>query len=438
MKYGERKTIEIKSVDRKGRGCGEVNDRPACVHFTIPGETVEGTFVGRKKGVKKFELEQIVTESEHRVKPKCPNAGKCGGCAWQHVDYSHQLELKRGLINTALDSEDVGITLDKIEACPLQYHYRNRMDYCVGPEGQIGLKEPGRWNKYVDLDTCMMLSPQAVGVLEAVRGWMTENSIEPWNVFRRTGYLRYIVIREGKNTNERMVTVVTHKGEMPAKDDLTERMKPLATTLYHGINPEITDLSISERLKLLHGNEYLTESVNGRSYFIHPNSFFQTNTVMAGKLMDKVSEHVVASGAKKLLDLYCGVGFFAIGLAETVDEVYGVELDDHAIAMAKKNAGLNRVENTSFVSAAAESLIWKDWQPDTVIIDPPRAGLHPKVIETLLEESPQYIVYVSCNYVSFCRDFSRLKEKYDIKDISAFDLFPNSPHAEMVVFLERK
>ncbi|MEA3248876.1 MAG: 23S rRNA (uracil(1939)-C(5))-methyltransferase RlmD [Patescibacteria group bacterium] len=437
MKYGEKKTIEINSVDRKGRGCGEVNERPACVYFTIPGETVEGSFVGRKKGFKKFELDELITPSPHRVEPECPHAGTCGGCAWQHIDYAHQLELKLGLINETLEAGGIE-RLESIEPCPQKFHYRNRMDYCVGPEGQVGLKEPGRWNSYVDLETCMLLSPRAVEVLREFKNWIRENRIEPWNVFKRAGYVRYIVIREGKNTKERMVTIVTAKGDLPARDDLVHRLAPLTTTLYHGINPEITDLSISSKLELLHGEQSLTESVLGWKFAIHPNAFFQTNTVMAEKLLAKVSNYVANIGARILLDLYCGVGFFSIGVADAVGKVIGIELDDQAIASAKRNAHMNGIANATFTTAAAESLIWKDEKPDVVIIDPPRAGLHPKVVSTLLEEQPPYIIYVSCNYVSFARDFATLKEIYDIKELSAFDLFPHSPHAETVALLKRR
>jgi len=438
MKFGENKTIGIKTVDRKGRGIGEVNGRPVCVSFTIPGETVEATFASRKKGIKKFDLENILSASPHRIEPECPHAGTCGGCAWQHIDYAHQLELKRGLINDALREGGIEREIAAVEPCPQKFHYRNRMDYCVGPEGQVGLKEPGRWNSYVDLDTCLLLSPGAVELMHAFKGWMRENHVEPWNAFKYTGYLRYLVIREGKNTGERLATVVTHEGQLPAADDLARRLAPFATTIYHGINPEITDLSVSSRLELLHGEPQLTESVRGKKYMIHPDSFFQTNTIMAERLLARVAGHIAATGARTVLDLYCGVGFFSIGIADAVSEVFGVELDEKAISMAERNAQPSGATNAKFVSAAAESLIWKDRRPDAVIVDPPRAGLHPKVIATLLEEQPAHIIYVSCNYMSFVRDWARLSERYEIADLAALDLFPHSPHVETVALLKAR
>jgi len=438
MKYGEQKTFEITHVDRKGRGCGKVNDRPACAHFVIPGETMEGKFVGRKKGVKKFEVENLTNKSPHRVDPECEHAGECGGCAWQHIAYEHQLELKRELINSALRENEVGHEIESVIPCPQPYRYRNRMDYCVGDRGEVGLKKPGRWNQYVDLHDCRLVSDMAVAALMEFKKWLNENQVTPWNVFRHTGYARYLVVREGKNTGERLLTIVTAPGELPAREQLLNQLKPFATTIYHGVNPDIADLSITDQMELLHGEPFLTEEIAGRKYRIPPNSFFQTNSMMAEKLMEVVRDYVVNADTEKLLDLYCGVGFFAVGLADAAKEVYGVELDDAAIHAARNNADLNQINNVRFDSAKAESLIWEEFGPDTVILDPPRSGLHPKVIDTLLERRPKTMVYVSCKYESFIRDWQLLSSRYELADMQALDLFPHSPHVEVVSLLQLK
>ncbi len=425
-------------MDRKGRGCGLVNDRPACAHFVIPGETIEGKFVGRKKGVKKFEVERLTNLSPYRVNPECRHAGECGGCAWQHIDYSYQLTLKRDLINDTLCTNNVDHQINAVIPCPHPYRYRNRMDYCVGDRNEVGLKKPGRWNQYVDLQDCRLVSDMAVAALMEFKKWLRENRITPWNVFRHEGYARYLVIREGKNTNRRLLTIVTAPGELPKRDQLLNRLKPYATSIYHGINPEIADLSIAPQMELLYGEPYLTEKIAERKYCIPPNSFFQTNSVMAEKLMEVVRDYVVGADTKKLLDLYCGVGFFAVGLADAAAEIYGIELDDAAIRAARNNAELNQISNVRFDSAKAESLIWEDFGPDTVILDPPRSGLHPKVIDTLLGRQPKTIVYVSCKYESFIRDWQLLSAEYELTDMKALDLFPHSPHVEVVSLLQLK
>lgn len=449
MKFGDKLTLEIKTVDKKGRGIGHApSGKSAAVPFTAPGETVEASLISRDKTAFKMKLEQIITPSPHRITPRCKYAGKCGGCAWQQFDYAYQLELKRGLVNDALEAAGIGRRIEAVVPAKETFNYRNRMDYAVGWKGEIGLKEPGRWNAYIDLDECHLLSPQAVEVMALFRAFMKEHKLEPWDAKFQKGFVRYLVIREGKNTSQRMVTVITAEGELPATDALVAALtapgsdgKPLATTIYHGINPSVTDLSIAERLTLLHGAPLLEELIDGRTFSIHPNSFFQTNTQMAEALVHKVREFLSADGGaapQVLLDLYCGVGLFGICLAKDAKRVVGVEIDPYAIDMARANATRNGLTNTEYFAAKTESLVWDKEEPDTVIIDPPRAGLHPAVVETLLTRRPPRLIYVSCNYESFAREWKALSAAYDIKRIEAMDLFPHSPHVELVSLLTLK
>lgn len=438
MKFGEKAAFLIEGVDKKGRGCGKIGGRTACVPFAAPGEEVEATLVKRAQGVLRMRLERVVKPSPHRVEARCPYAGKCGGCAWQQFDYAQQRELKRGLVNAALEAAGLGRRIDEVSPAPSLFYYRNRMDYCVGPEGQLGLKEPGRWNAYLDLDECHLLSPESVEVMRRFRAYMKERGLAPWNAFKQEGFVRYLVIREGKNTGKRMVTVVTSEGELPGSDALVASLGALATTVYHGVNPEVTDLSLASRLTLLAGEPALVEKVDGRSFAIHPNSFFQTNTAMAEALVGRVRALLAPRRPAVLLDLYCGVGLFGICLAGDAGRVVGVEIDPEAIEAARANAAANGVANATYHAAKAESLVWETERPDVVIVDPPRAGLHPKVVKTLLEKLPERIVYVSCNYESFCREWKELGKAYELSSVEALDLFPHSPHVELVSLLERK
>lgn len=435
MKYGDKITLQIEKVDRKGRGLGQINGRPVGAYFCVPGETVEGTFYARKQGVKLITTEKIVRPSPYRVAAPCPYAGRCGGCLWQQFDYKHQLELKRELINRALEAGGLTERIRDVIPCPSQTYYRNRMDYCVSPKGEVGLKEPGRWNAWLDLEDCYLLSPDAVKALNAFRAYIKETGLEPWDADRQKGYVRYLVIREGKNTDQRLLTVVTSAGDFPDPDGLVKVLAPFATTIYHGVNPTVTDLSLAAKLTLLHGQPLLEEKIAGRTFRIHPNSFFQTNTLMAEKLLATVAEYLEPTRPQILLDMYCGVGFFGIGLSDRAEQVIGIELDEQAIVMARENAARNGLTNATYHAAKAESLIWENEKPDTVIVDPPRAGLHPKVAKKLLERAPERLVYVSCNYESFVRDFAVLRNGYRITEMRALDLFPHSPHVELVTLL---
>lgn len=437
MKFGDKARFQITKVDGKGRGCGLVNGRPACAYFTAPGEEIEAVLAARRQGVLSFDLMNIVTPSPKRVSPRCRHAGQCGGCIWQMFDYELQLELKRGLVNDALDGAGLGRPIDKVVPCPELFDFRNRMDYCVGWRGEVGLKRPGRWNAYLDLEECHLLSPEAVEVVRRFRDWMKKNGVAPWDGRRHAGYARYVVIREGKNTGQRMVTIVTSTGDLPAETELIAALQPLATTLYHGINPTITDLSLAPELRLIYGPENLTEEVDGRKFLIPPNSFFQTNTGMAGELARTVGSFL-DDGPKTILDLYCGVGFLGISVARPGRRIVGVEIDEAAVAVARRNAELNGVTDASFTAAAGESLVWQDERPDAVIIDPPRSGLHPKVARLLVERRPERLIYVSCNHNSFVRDWKILSAGFAVKELRALDLFPHGPHVELVASLTRR
>jgi 23S rRNA (uracil-5-)-methyltransferase RumA len=437
MKYGDKARIAITGVDRKGRGTGTIGNRKAVAYFTIPEEIIDATMVKRGRGAAHFSTDAIVTPSPHRIKAPCPYAGKCGGCAWQQFDYAHQLELKKGLLNEALEAAGTGIRIDAVEPAPEIFYYRNRMDFTFGRDGELGLKEPGHWNRYVNLESCHLLSKGADTVLALMREHMRKFDIQPWDADRQEGYLRYCVIREGKRTNERMVTIVTSVGKMPEREALIEALKPHATTIYHGINPTITDVSYVDQLELLHGNEFMKETVDGKTFLIHPNSFFQTNSVMADRLVATVREFLVDKKPETLLDLYCGGGMFGIALASNAMRVVGVEIEPAAIEMAKKNAELNGITNTEFFAAKSEKHSWDELAPDTVIIDPPRAGLHPNVITDLLRNRPPRLIYVSCNIERFAAEWAALGTAYRIERIRALDLFPHSPHAEVVALLTK-
>jgi 23S rRNA (uracil1939-C5)-methyltransferase len=439
MKYGETRQLHIEEMDHKGRGCGKINDRRACAYFAFPGETVEARLVGRAQGSLKMEADEILEGSPHRIEPACPHAGECGGCKWQQLDYEYQLNLKHELVSEALAPVGLAHELPPVTPCPEPYYYRNRMDYAFGWQGELGLKAPGRWNKYVNLTDCRLLSPETPAILDAIRAWRDQHELQPWDSKFHRGFLRYLTIREGKNTNERLIMLLTTSEELPAaaREDLIARLKPHATTLLHGISDRLTDLSIADKTETLFGPDHLTEEIAGVRFRIPVNSFFQTNSLMAAALVETVKTMLGPQPINHLLDLYCGAGFFGLCLAGLAQKVTGIELDEAAIRLAETNAAANEIKHATFQAAAAESLIWKDETPDTVIIDPPRVGLHPKVTETLLANRPARLAYISCNYRSLARDWQTLKTAYRCTALQALDLFPHSPHVETVALLER-
>ncbi len=454
MKFGDDLQGRIERMDEKGRGVftyqmphAADGTRQVVVPFTTVSDEIDATFMKRDQGNWIANLKEVTHPSPDRVTAPCPHAGVCGGCLWQHMSYPAQLELKRTQINQALERAGHDERIKEVVPSTNTLYYRNRMDYVVGWQGTVGLKEYGSWNRYLDLQTCLLLDDTTPIILQHVRDWMKEQTLSAWDARRHTGLIRYCVIRLGRNTNERMVTIIVKDAAAiseAARKGLTDRLAPLTTTLYLGENQEITDLSLAKTLTLLHGKEYLSEEVNGLRYLVHPNSFFQTNSDMAATLQTTVLRFLgldraaPSSPSPFVMDLYCGSGFFGIACAKAGARVYGHELDAPAIELAQKNAVNNNVaEQATFGAGPAEDLDWKALNPDAVIIDPPRSGLHPRALEMLLEKKPPTIVYVSCSYRRLVEELKQFKTLYRVEAIEALDLFPQTPHVEVVTKLVR-
>jgi 23S rRNA (uracil-5-)-methyltransferase RumA len=336
------------------------------------------------------------------------------------------------------------------------------MDFMFGWRGELGLKEAGKWWSVVDLPKCFLQSEEANEILRRVSEWSKKSDLLFWDNKKQTGFLRALVIREGKNTGERLVMLVTAESEMGVDISVVDknqrspviRRQPndwreifldlfedgVATSVLCGISRRATDLSIADEIVALNGKPWLHEEINGLKYRIAPNSFFQTNSEMAAELQNTVTEFVAPKPEQKIADLYCGAGFFSLAFARAGAEVVGVEMDKAGIEAAKVNAELNAIKADFFAAKIEDYFKDKNLAVDfdTVVLDPPRAGLHPKVLETLIEVLPQKIIYVSCNYNNLAKELPNFLQHYKISRIRALDLFPQTPHVEVVIELEKK
>ncbi len=447
--------MKIEGYDEKGRGLGQIEILPNEIRqvvtpFTAQGDEVEATFVKREYGLKICQLDKVIQPGPDRVAAPCPHAGVCGGCLWQHLDYRAQLKEKERGVRELFAQLNLDDKIKPIIPADETLGYRNRMDYCVGWNSEIGLKEYGSWNRYVDIKECLLLKPGVKDILQIVRDLMKQFDLQPWDAKFHKGDIRYVVIRDGQNTQQRMINLVIQDASrinQEARQFLSDKLKPFCTTLLLGQLSKPTDLSLAESFETLLGNEWLEEKVNDITYQIHPNSFFQTNSAMAAHLQQVVLNELQDTKYKiqSLLDLYCGLGFFGIAAAKQQKklEVHGYELDEEAIKLAGRNADLNGVKTQChFFSGKAEDLSWKDVDAQAVIVDPPRSGLHPRVIKTLLDDSghlhPSTIIYVSCNYHRLKDELPAFLQKYEIASIQPLDLFPQTPHIEVVVTMIKK
>lgn len=445
VKFNDLVRGTITRVDEKGRGIfvvqmGNGKPRDVAVPFAYPGDEVEVMITRRVAGAFVAELKQIITQSPNRLSVSTDLAHEHPGMIWSRLKYETQREIKRDAINTAFADAGHAERINEVIPAVSTEFYRNRMDYVIGPNGEVGLKQYGNWSRFLNMTDDPLLSADATAILEASRQFVKTSGLNPWDNRSYIGDLRYVVVREGKKTRQRMITLVVHDASRITAEHRTwlkEKFAPLCTSLLIGEQPKTTDISLAETFEPVFGNPWLEEEVNSIRYRISPNSFFQTNSEMAAKLQDAVVQMISSAN---ILDLYCGLGFFSIALAKKnpTAKIHGVEIDADAITLASQNALANGVaDRCEFTAAKAEDLSWKNIPADTIILDPPRAGLHPRVIETVLEMKPREIVYVSCNFHRLVEELKQFKTAYRIESVTALDLFPHTPHVEVVAKLVR-
>ncbi|MDE2040492.1 MAG: 23S rRNA (uracil(1939)-C(5))-methyltransferase RlmD [Elusimicrobia bacterium] len=384
-------------------------------------------------------------------KPRCRHFGACGGCQLQDLSYEQQLLSKSERVERLL--KPLGVPLGQARPAPQAWQYRNKMEFSFGdvyppapggPALKLGLKPQGRWYEILDLSECFLLSEETPGLLESVRRWAVEEGLPPFNSRRRVGLLRHLVLREGKNSGERMVVLVTSPGDIPRQSfiDAVLRAYP-ATTIVRGVNGKASDTAVCDRLAALLGPGFIFEELRlgGRRlrYRISPQSFFQTNTGGAEALYSLLLEWAGELGPRAALDLYCGGGGIALALAGVCGKVYGAELNAAAVEDARANAELNAIANAGFFTGSVETLLPSllALGADLAVVDPPRAGLHPAAVKALAAGGPPSLLYVSCNPESLARDLGALAGHYSPRRAAVLDLFPQTRHVETVVQLDR-
>lgn len=372
----------------------------------------------------------------------CPNKKVCGSCSWSHIPYQKQLDQKLSDINGSFALKELDLQCTTILPSPITEHYRNRMDFVIDFEGRVGMREKGKWWKVIDGHTCFLSDQKIETLFHQIREWAKTSGISYYDRKAHTGLLRYAVLRATR-TGETMVTIVTSKPETEEeKKTLVESQKKAAeqlapTTWIWSQNSTITDVSFGDTLTVISGPGYIQEKISESVYQISPNAFFQTNSHAALLLLDTVREFCGDLKDKTLLDLYCGSGFFSIALAGQANQTIGLEMNPEAIKDAKINADLNHVA-VEYKGVKTEESDWINLNADVVILDPPRSGMHDKALQDILEHPPERIVYVSCNYKNFAREMVELQKIYHVEKMRAIDMFPHTPHVELVTSLVRK
>lgn len=389
--------VKIDKLSHDFRGITRVNDKVTFISDTLPGEVVDIKITNSKKNIDEAKVISYVDISEDRVKPACPYYDLCGGCDTSYIKYDKVIEYKKDIVIDIMKRyANVDINPNIIYDGNI-YGYRNKISLKVN-SGKLALVKEDS-NELVNINKCLLANDNINKVIEVLNDITLDDIHE-------------III---KGTDDIMVIVNGNiDGEM-----LIDPLKNYA-------------LSIVLNDKVIYGSEYVNIKVGDYFYAIYPKSFFQVNTGMIEKLYDKVREY--AAAGKKLLDLYCGAGTIGIYLASNFDDVLGIEVNSDAVRGANLNKNINNIENINFQCKKANEII--SIEADTVVVDPPRAGLDKVTVNKLLSSNVKKIVYVSCNPITLARDINLLNDKYEVGDMTLFDMFPNTKHVECVCLLK--
>lgn len=379
-----------------------------------------------KKKKKKMLLDLALKHCANPSQPACRHFGECGGCMFQDIPYESQCSLKIDYLNTILDEIHPVTTI--IPSHPLRY--RNRMDY-VTAFGKIGLRQAGRYRHVVDIESCEILQERANTLLKQARSLLP--AVEGYDYLTHSGYLRYCVIRQARFTGQVMVNFVVAHPENRLSDSI-EPIVEAADSVSILLSDGMADLSFGPVLETVRLG-YIEETFDGIRYRITPNSFFQSNSEIALALYRAIRDEV---DGERVLDLYSGVGSIGLYVASRAKHVTGVEILGEAVSCAEENRRLNSIENVSFLCGDSLQYLKESGETyDTVIIDPPRAGIHPKAAGALNQCGAATIIYVSCNPTALRNDLIAL-DNYAIRSLEAYDMFPQTPHVETLAILKRK
>lgn len=451
MRKGSEVTVKIEKTQFPSVGVGTLGERKIYVKGAFPGQVVAGRVKKKRQEFAELKLTNIVEKCEYEIDAPCELFGQCGGCTSQNLKYEKQLELLGQEVKDLFVEANIptGEFLGVVGSSD-QWEYRNKMEFTFGDlekggELTLGMHMKGKSFGIVTVDNCLIVDEDFRKVIRATLDYFRKQDLTYYRIMKRVGYLRHLVVRKAINTGELMVNLVTTTQESFDLTEWTEIItnidyKGTLVSVLHTENDSFSDAVICDKLNVLYGRDYIIENLLGLKFKISPFSFFQTNSRGAESLYSIVRDFLGDSGDKVVFDLYCGTGTIGQIAAANAKKVIGVELIEEAVEAAKENAKLNGLDNCEFISGdVAEIIKTIKVKPDTIILDPPRSGVHPKAMEYVIKFNPKEIIYVSCNPKTLVENLQSLIDNgYKIIKTVVKDMFPNTPHAETVVKLIKK
>ena len=470
LKKGTEIELVVENLSFGGKGLARVNGLVVFVDRTIPGQRVLVRITRKKSSYAEARVLAVLEDSPQAIAPRCTHFGTCGGCLWQNLPYEEQLKVKRDMVGECL-AHIGGLPHDLVLPTlpsPQIYYYRNKMEFSFAvrrwlSKGEmdrnhmqkprnfaLGLHVKRFYNRVLDIEECHLQSPLSVAILKQVRRFALASGLPPYNTLDHSGFWRFLVVRDSKHTGQILVELITAPHRSTAS--LTEKLAivllaevPEITTLIHGVSAKKAQIASADSQRLILGPGYIEEWLGDFHFRISSEAFFQTNSQAGKILLDQVLAGCALTGPEVVWDLYCGTGTMAIGVAKGARKVIGFELNQEAVADARINAGLNGIDNCEFLVGDLVGLLNNPshlldqyGEPDVVVTDPPRAGMHPSVVKQLAALAPPKIVSVSCNPATLARDLKMLTEKYRLLRVQPVDMFPHTPHIEAVAVLERR
>ena len=463
-KQNKRITVEniaITDYAAQGKAIARLDGKVIFTEGAVPGDVVDLLLTKNKKDFAEARVLKIITPSADRVTPFCMHFSVCGGCKWQMLPYEKQLQYKQQEAeqNLARIGKITGAVMMPIIGADEQVYYRNKLEFTfsnkryltqdeitqeevVPLQNSLGFHAPRVFDKTINIFECFLMDEVNNRIRNGMREIATENNYSFYDIKEHTGWLRNLIVRFC-TTGELMVNLcINYEDEENTKivmDALLAKV-PEITTLLYTINPKWNDTIYDLAPQVYFGKGYVTEKLENFKFIISPKSFFQTNTKQAEKLYSVARDFAALTGKEVVYDLYCGTGSIGIFVSPLAKKIIGVELIEDAIEDAKKNAANNNIEHAAFfagdvIKICNDAFFAAHGRADVVITDPPRAGMHEKLINKLLEIAAPVIVYVSCNTATMARDIFLLSEKYSVEKTQPIDMFPHTHHIECVAKL---
>lgn len=430
--------LKIEKMNLGAQGIGYLDGKVCFVDFVIPGEEIRAVVIVKKKDYNVAKVLEIFNPSPARIKPNCPVFELCGGCQMQHIDYKYQVELKKAVLIDTLrrigkfDIQKVEVVYEK------PWYYRNRAQLPIqnNKDLKIGYFKKGT-HEVVNHDCCHINQLEINQVTATLRRRLRNIKIDIYDESRHSGNLRHIIVRRGTNTGQIFITFVTKEKRLPEEINrgLIEEI-PDIVGISQNINNERTNRILGRENIILVGNSFYEELVAGKKFQIAPTSFFQVNTEVFEKVIEKIRQEIEG---RNVVDLYAGVGVIGICVADLCQRIIAIEQDQSSVKDGIRNAGLNKVSNIEFIIGKAEDKIGLIDDCETLILDPPRKGVGEIVINHLVKINVKKIIYLSCNPATLARDAGLiLKKGYYIKKLYFFDMFPQTYHIESLMVFEKR